>query len=37
MKDFPGVSGNITIDEKGDTAREFVLKRVTGGKMVEIR
>ena len=35
VKDYQGVSGVITIDQNGDTARQFVIKKVSGGKIVD--
>lgn len=37
VKDYHGASGVITIDQNGDTKREFVLKRVIGGKLIEVK
>lgn len=36
IKNFSGVSGNITIDQKGDTQREFVLRKIQGGTLVDL-
>ena len=35
VKDYPGISGNITIDQNGDTAREFVIKKIHNGAIVD--
>ncbi|MEI8339877.1 MAG: ABC transporter substrate-binding protein [bacterium] len=35
-KNWSGLSGTISIDQNGDSSREFVLKVVKGGKAVEI-
>lgn len=37
IKDYRGLSGKITIDSNGDTQREFSLKKIIGGKVVEIK
>lgn len=34
---YQGISGTITIDEKGDTNREFTLKQIKGGKLTDIK
>lgn len=37
MKDFPGASGNITFDENGDAVWPYVMKRISSGKVVDVR
>ena len=34
IKDFEGVTGNISFDENGDTRKEVILKIVRAGKFV---
>ncbi len=36
IKDYKGVSGNITIDKNGDGIRDFVLKRIKDGNLINI-
>ncbi len=36
IKNFGGISGNITIDQNGDTQREFTLRMVRGGRLVDV-
>lgn len=37
VKDYNGLSGNITIDNNGDSTREFTLKKIENGSLVEIK
>lgn len=37
LKDFPGAAGMTTFDKNGDVARDFVFKKIEGGKAVEWR
>ena len=34
IKDFPGITGSITIDSNGDTRKEVIIKTVKDGKFV---
>lgn len=34
IKDFPAVTGKITIDDKGDTSKEIVIKTIKNGQFV---
>ncbi len=36
IKDYKGVSGNISIDKNGDGIREFVLKKIQAGELVDL-
>lgn len=36
-KNIDGVSGIYSIDQNGDTQRSFTLRKVTGGKLVEVK
>lgn len=37
VKDYQGISGVITIDQNGDTKREFVIKKISAGKIVDVK
>jgi branched-chain amino acid transport system substrate-binding protein len=34
VKNYKGITGVITIDENGDTAREFTLRKIESGRLV---
>lgn len=36
VKDYKGLSGNISIDSNGDTEREFHLLKIQGGKLIDV-
>lgn len=36
-RDFRGITGTITIDKNGDTEREFTVRQIKGGKLVDLR
>lgn len=36
VKDWPGIMGALTIDQKGDAIRKYTLKRVQDGKVVSL-
>lgn len=36
-KDYRGIAGVITMDKNGDTEREFILKKIEDGKLIEIK
>ncbi len=35
-KGYQGITGTITIDAKGDTERQFTLRKISGGKLVSL-
>lgn len=37
VKDYQGVTGTITIDQNGDTAREFRLQQIKSGQLVDVK
>lgn len=37
IKNYEGITGNITIDANGDTEREFSIKQIKGGKLVDVQ
>ena len=37
VKGYQGIAGVINIDSNGDTVREFALKKITNGTMVEVK
>lgn len=37
IKNFEGITGTITIDNKGDTVRGFTLRKISNGKLVDIK
>ncbi len=36
-KDFPGITGNTSIDEEGDTIKDVLILKVEGGKFIRVR
>jgi len=37
MKNFPGVTGALSVDEEGNIDSRAVVKKITGGKFVEVK
>jgi branched-chain amino acid transport system substrate-binding protein len=37
IKDYQGVSGTISIDSNGDGIREFVLKKIENGNLIDLK
>jgi branched-chain amino acid transport system substrate-binding protein len=37
IKDFPGITGNTSIDEEGDTIKDVLILKVQGGAFDRIR
>ncbi len=36
-KNFPGITGVITLDKNGDTAREFTVKKIMNKQLVDVK
>lgn len=36
-KDFPGITGNTSIDDEGDTIKDVLILKVEGGKFIRVR
>ena len=36
IKGYQGITGVITVDDKGDTLREFTLRQISNGVLVEV-